>query len=366
MAIVKEITADLIKKSGETISAGQSTKLEVGIKTYTAQFPTGRASGNDTTGDFQVTDLYKNGLLFTAYNMSSRDSGSLRSMRSNYASSSSSSNILSTARNTISSTVSKLSNGLISNNNSGTISKAPIANILLPRSKSDVDTSSHRFNDVQESLISRGGGTATGVLSNIASTAVFGALESITQGIMADNNEQIYTTARSMYGGAENRTKVFTWDLTPRSTEDLMAIINIYQYFNYFSYGETGKSQYAAEIKGYLDDWYRSTLIEPLSPEDAAKNKTLFEKMTSSLTNVLVVSNPTIWMVKNFGATSKFDGKTEIFGPCQIQSIRFDKTPNGNFNGLAIAPNLPSTFTLEITMREIITLNRASLYAGTF
>ena len=274
MAIVKEITADLIKKSGEKISAGQSTKSEVATKTYTAQFPTGRASGNDTTGDFQVTDLYKNGLLFTAYNMSSRDSGSLRSMRSNYSSSSSS--ILSTARNTISSTVSKLSNGLISNNNSGTISKAPVANILLPRSKSDVDTSSHRFNDVQESLISRGGGTATGVLSNIASTAVFGALESITQGIMADNNEQIYTTARSMYGGAENRTKVFTWDLTPRSTEDLMAIINIYQYFNYFSYGETGKSQYAAEIKGYLDDWYRSTLIEPLSPEDAAKNKTLF------------------------------------------------------------------------------------------
>ncbi|MFP9216715.1 baseplate tail-tube junction protein, partial [Enterococcus faecalis] len=90
----------------------------------------------------------------------------------------------------------------------------------------------------------------------------------MTQGIMAYNNEQIYTTARSMYGGAENRTKVFTWDLTPRSTEDLMAIINIYQYFNYFSYGETGKSQYAAEIKGYLDDWYRSTLIEPLSPED--------------------------------------------------------------------------------------------------
>lgn len=364
MAIVKEMTTDLIKKSGEKISAGQSTKSEVVTKTYTAQFPAGRASGNDTTGDFQVTDLYKNGLLFTAYNMSSRDSGSLRSMRSNYSSSSSS--ILSTARNTISSTVSKLSNGLISNNNSGTISKAPVANILLPRSKSDVDTSTHRFNDVQESLISRGGGTATGVLSNIASTAVFGALESITQGIMADNNEQIYTTARSMYGGAENRTKVFTWDLTPRSTEDLMAIINIYQYFNYLSYGETGKSQYTAEIKGYLDDWYRSTLIESLSPEDAAKNKTLFEKMTASLTNVLVVSNPTVWMVKNFGATSKFDGKTEIFGPCQIQSIRFDKTPNGNFNGLAIAPNLPSTFTLEITMREIITLNRASLYAGTF
>lgn len=365
MAIVKEMTSDLIKKSGEKISAGQSTKSEATNKTYTAQFPTGRASGNDTSGDFQVTDLYKNGLLFTAYNMSSRDSGTLRSLRANYSNNSSS--VLNIAKKTLSGTVSKLSNGLVSTGtNDNTVNKTPVANILLPRSKSDVDTSSHRFNDVQDSLITKGGGTATGVLSNVASTAVFGALESLTQGIMADNNEQIYTTARSMYGGADNRTKVFTWDLTPRSTEDLMAIINIYQYFNYFSYGETGKSQYAAEIKGYLDEWYRSTFIEPLTPDDATQNKTLFEKITSGLTNVLVVSNPTIWMVKNFGATSKFDGNTEIFGPCQIQSIRFDKTPNGQFNGLAIAPNLPSTFTLEITMREIITLNRASLYTGTF
>ena len=103
-----------------------------------------------------------------------------------------------------------------------------------------------------------------------------------------------------------------------------------------------------------------------MTPDDAVKNKTLFEKITASLTNVLVVSNPTIWMVKNFGYTSKFDGLTDVFGPCQIQSVRFDKTPNGQFNGLAVAPNLPSTFTLEITMREIITLNRSSLYAGTF
>jgi hypothetical protein len=58
------------------------------------------------------------------------------------------------------------------------------------------------------------------------------------------------------------------------------------------------------------------------------------------------------------------DGREDIFGPCQIQSIRFDKTPNGHFNGLAIAPNLPSTFTLEITMREILTLNRGNVYIG--
>ncbi|UPW39454.1 baseplate tail tube junction [Escherichia phage vB_EcoM_ESCO47] len=369
MISVKEIVVDakdLNKAIPVSESAGQSTKTETTTKTYVAQFPTGRAAGNDSTGDFQVTDLYKNGLLFTAYNMSARDSGSLRNLRPAYVGTSSN-GIISDLTDNVKDAVTKFSNGLLpAGANKSTINKTPVANILLPRSKSDVDTTSHRFNDIGDSLITKGGGTATGVLSNIASTAVFGALDSITQGLMADNNEQIYTTSRSMYGGAENRTKVFTWDLTPRSTEDLMAIINIYQYFNYFSYGETGKSQYAQEIKSYLDEWYRSTFIEPMTPADAVKNKTLFEKITASLTNVLVVSNPTIWMVKNFGYTSKFDGLTDVFGPCQIQSVRFDKTPNGQFNGLAVAPNLPSTFTLEITMREIITLNRSSLYAGTF
>lgn len=358
MAIVKEITVDNILNAGEKISAGQSSASYIKPVTYTAQFPSERSAGNDTVGDFQLSDLYKNGLLFTAYDMSSRDSSSLRNLRNN-ANKGSFSSITSIAKSAV--------NAFTGKNLSDTsISKKPVVNILLPRSKSDVDTVSHRFNDVGDSLITRGGGTATGVLSNMASTAVFGALESITQGIMADNNEQIYNTSRSMYGGAENRTKVFTWDLTPRTPQDLIEIINIYQYFNYFSYGETGTSKYAKEIKSYLDDWYKSTIIEPLTAEDAKKKTTLFEKMTSSLTNVLVVSNPTIWIVRNFGKTSKFDGKTDVFGPCQIQSIRFDKTPNGQFNGLAIAPNLPSSFTLEITMREIVTLNRASLYAEGF
>jgi hypothetical protein len=88
--------------------------------------------------------------------------------------------------------------------NNGQVDKSPIANILLPRSKSDVESTSHKFNDVGESLITRGNNSATGVLSNVASTAVFGALDSITQGLMADNNEQIYNTARSMYAGADN------------------------------------------------------------------------------------------------------------------------------------------------------------------
>ncbi|YP_010844098.1 baseplate tail tube cap [Salmonella phage KM16] len=335
--------------SGVKTSAGQSSQSAKIKSTITAQYPSERSAGNDTSGSLRVHDLYKNGLLFTAYDMNSRTTGDMRNMR------------LGELKRTANSVVKS-----ITGTSTNKVDKIPVVNILLPRSKSDVESVSHKFNDVGDSLISRGGGTATGVLSNVASTAVFGGLESLTQGLMADHNEQIYNTARSMYGGADNRTKVFTWDLTPRSVQDLIAIIEIYEYFNYYSYGETGTSTYAKEVKSQLDEWYKTTFLDTLTPEEANKNDTVFEKITSFLSNVIVVSNPTVWFVRNFGTTSKFDGRAEVFGPCQIQSIRFDKTPNGNFNGLAIAPNMPSTFTLEITMREILTLNRASVYAEGF
>lgn len=345
---VTELVEDIKNtwNGGEKTAAGQSTVSTKRRGTVTAQYPAERASGNDAYGDLRVHDLYKNGLLFTAYDMSSRTTPDMRNMR----------------QSQLNRSASSLVNSVLGNEKSK-IDKTPIANILLPRSKSDVESTSHKFNDVGDSLITRGNGSATGVLSNIASTAVFGALDSVTQGLMADHNEQIYNTARSMYAGADNRTKVFTWDLTPRTVQDLMSIIQIYEYFNYFSYGETGNSAYAKELKGQIDEWYKSTFLAPLTPDGADLSGNVMESITSFLSNVIVVTNPTVWFIRNFGTTSKFDGRTEVFGPCQIQSIRFDKTPNGQFNGLAIAPNLPSTFTLEITFREILTLNRASLYA---
>ncbi|AUO78840.1 baseplate subunit [Klebsiella phage PhiKpNIH-6] len=337
-----------IKKSGSKISQGTSNHtLKNAASTVTAQYPAERSAGNDSSQDMRVHDLYQNGLLFTAYDFKSRVSPDLRDFRSAVSKSS----VFDAPEKT--------------NTGSQRLSKAPVANILLPKSKSDVDSVSHKFNDVGESLITRGGGSATGVLSNVASTAVFGGLESLTQGVMADKGEQIYNTARSMYAGAENRTKVFTWDLTPRTPQDLIQIVKIYEIFNYYSYGATGTSDFAKEVKEQIDEWYKSTL-EYATPEGSSKSGTMFESITSFLTNVIVVSNPTIWTVRNFGYTSSYDGREDIFGPCQIQSLRFDKTPNGHFNGLAIAPNLPSTFTLELTMREILTLNRSSLYSKGF
>lgn len=146
MVIVKEIIVDLIKKFGEKILVGQSIKLEVGIKIYIVQFLIGCVSGNDIIEDFQVIDLYKNGLLFIVYNMLFRDFGSFRLMRFNYFFLFLS--ILCIVRNIISSIVLKLLNGLILNNNLGIISKFFIVNIFLLRFKFDVDILLYRFNDV--------------------------------------------------------------------------------------------------------------------------------------------------------------------------------------------------------------------------
>lgn len=358
---IKELTDDssLLTKVGNFVAAGQNAKSkETQTKTLTAQYPAERSAGIDNVDSVEVNQLYQNGLLFTAYEYTSRTSPDLRSMRSREQKTLK--NIMTSSQKILSAVQSVKSGSTASKSDT---TKKPVANLLMPRSKSDNDNTSHKFNDVGESLITRGGGTATGILSNLASTAVFGAIESLSQGIMADKGEQIYNTSRSMYAGADNRTKTYTWELTPRSPEDLTQILKIYEIFNYFSYGNVGTSAFAKQLKEDIDNRYRKTFIKPINEATGTSTKnTTMESVTSFLSNVIVVSNPTVWFIQNFGTQSKFDGIADIFGPAQIQNIRFDKSPDGHFNGLAIAPNMPSTFVLEITFREILTLNRAALY----
>ncbi|QPI13918.1 baseplate subunit [Serratia phage 4S] len=348
MALKFTEMASTFVTNGNPTSAGKSAALPV-KKTNIAQFPAERAAANDAGADLRVHDLYKNGLLFTAYDYSARTTDSLRSFR--------------TSKNTNRLIDWNPISNMLNFGGNAAFDQDAIANILLPRSISDVETISHKFNDAGESLLSRGGNTAGGVLSNIASTAVFGAIESVTQGLMADKGEQIYNSARSMYAGPNNRTKIFTWNLTPRNVYDLIEIMKIYNMFSYYSYGEVGKSKFAKSLKTDIDDGYRDVLQKYFAKDDMKVKTGAMEAVTEFLTNVITVSNPTIWTVRNFGKTSEFDGQTDIFGPCQIENIRFDKTSNGHFNGLAVAPNMPSTFVLEITMREILTLNRNTLYS---
>lgn len=335
-------------KAGVKTSAGFTAKKE--NATLTAQFPAERASGNDANG-FYINDLYNNGLLFTAYDYKSRTTSSMRDFRQKHNK--------------------PQGFGVSYENGSAVFSESKrntafdreaVANILLPRSQSDVDSVSHKFNEVGESMISRGGGTVSGALSNMASTAVFGALEGITGGYLADHGEQIYNTARSMYAGADPRQKNFVWHLTPRSIEDLRNILIIYETFVELSYGSSGISGSAKELKAEIDAWYKNTLLSKTTPDGADMSGTLFEGITDFLSNVITVSNPTVWMISNFGKRTAFEGQTDVFGPAQISSVRLDKSPDGKFNGLAISPNLPSTFILEVSFREILTLSRNTVF----
>ena len=335
------VTVKSLSKIGSTLSAGVSSAQSAINNTIQLQYPSARAAGNDgSSSELNVTDLYKNGLLFTAYNYNSRTTPDMVSLRQNQLSYS-----------TVTST----------STNSAMSSKTAIANILLPRSKTDVDEVSHRFNDVGESRYTRGNNSIGGAISNVASTALFGMLDSFTSGIMSDHNEQIYTTARSMYAGANNRIKTYRWELTPRTVQDLVQIIKIHKTFNYYSYGAIGNSKYAKQIKSEIDTAYNGALNK-VKDDPKQDYKSLMSDVTSFLTNVIVVSNPTVWFVKNFGSSTSFDTQEDVFGPAQIQSIRFDKAPSGDFTGLAVAPNMSSTYILEITMREILTLSRASIY----
>lgn len=354
-----ETETNFINKLGTFVSAGKSSHQEQQhTKVFEAQYPDGRASATDHTDDTRIQDLYENGLLFTAIEYKGRTTPELTDMRGQMQKQ------ISDSIDNAKGIVNKIRGKKTKNKSVGGAIKNPVCQILLPRSKSDNDNISHKFNDVGDSIITRGNGTALGVLSNLASTAVFGGLESITQGVMADHGEQIYNASRSMYNGADHRTKTYTWELTPRNEGDLAQIIRIYELFSFFSYGVTGNSQYAKEIKASIDDWYKNTFLTKVTPENAPSQKTMMESVTSFLSNVIVVSNPTVWFIQNFGTMTNYDKHADIFGPAQISNIRFDKAPDGDFRGLAIAPNMPSTFVLEITFREILTLNRSSLYGG--
>lgn len=360
-------------KDATTIGAGAPSTKQESAGPIILQYPAERDTAVDGNEE-SVSRLYRNGLVFKAYNYDSRTTPDLTAQRTEEQK---------TEGTNVSSLVSgldnikapKFSQSLIQSakasvNRTTTpargskrldgIKKEHVLTILMPRSKSDNDVTSHKFNDVGESLITRGNGSITGVLSHMASHNVFGAIDSMTQGLMADKNEQIYTTARSMYSGADNRTKTFTWELTPRTAADLENILKIYQLFNFYSYGTVGNSKYAREIKAAIDEWYQRTFIKRLTPSDANTSGTIMEGITEFLTNVITVSNPTIWFVNHSTFnTDGFSNSIELFGPAQIQNIRFDRAPDGQFSGLEIAPNVSSTFVLEITMREILVLNRA-------
>lgn len=328
---------DALGFSGDKTKGSNAKKDEPTPASTILQYPAQRSAGRSGPNDY----LYQNGLLFMAYDLSKRSSSNIKSFRNSKKSQ----------------IVGKLDAGVL---------KSTKATILMPRSISEVDAVSHKLGDVKDSVIgkaSRGGGGAGSAISNIMSDALWKMIDNTVGGaVFADNAEQMYTATRATYQGAEKRTKVFSWNLVPKNVDDLKQIHAIYKMFLSYSYGSVGNSAYVEETTRAFHKAYVGLLAGDEAANKSSMDDTLVGNALSFLSNVNVVSNPTVWMVKNFYANdneSKID-LDDFFGPAQIQSIRFDKTPDGHFNGLANFPNISGSYILEVTMQEIVALDNSS------
>lgn len=327
-------TIDLLKRGWDT-AMGNVEEVEYTGRTV-LQYPAQRAAAKDAVSHV-LTDLYKNGLLFTAYDYTKRASGELKSFR--------------------------VSKKRVTGSIQSDAIKNTVTTILMPRSLSDVDQVSQKYADVKDNLALEAfkNGGAEGAISQVASQMVGSAIESVVGGFFANHAEQMYTATRATYQGADKRSKVFTWNLVPKNNDDLIAINLIAKVFKTLSYGKISNSKKLKEEVAAFKEAYAAALRGNRKSEEEVE--TLLGKAADFVTNLQTISNPTVWMVQNFYATTEeanIDNE-DIFGPACITGIRFDKAPDGHFNGLAKYPNISGSYVLEVTMQEIIPLDRGSL-----
>lgn len=301
----------------------------------TLQYPVNRLNLYEEL--FYSVDLrdsvYKDNTIFTAYNMSSRTHSSL------------SSNLFDIA-------LGRDSYGL---------NTETIANIMMPRSNTDVDEFSHEFQTSEASLMSRGNQNVANAIGSGLATMVSGIFDNITKGFFADHGEAIGTPTRSVYKGAEHRTKTYSWRLTPRNDNDLIALLQIMRTFAVLSYGVGHNS---SQVGKGID-----TLIDGIKTYYENKHKVKFEDEFSTTSMdiaeafryVKVMSNPTLWYIRNYNHQSVGMPDYSMFGPANITNIKIDRAPDGHFQGLAKYPNISATYDIEITFREALSHTRETI-----
>lgn len=304
------------------------------------QYPTHRKSIMDhVTYEALQDKLYKSSTLFTAYDVSSRELNTMQEERGWYN----------------------------SGDNFG-MNEKMIASILMPRSDTDIDSVQHEYDTIYASLMTRGGedGLAGGIGSAI-STAVFSIADNLMKGIFADEGESLGTPTRSVYKGSGHREKTYTWNITPRRVEDLIAILTIIKTFTLLSYGVSGKSNLTQEFIGEIMALERKMWNEIRGVVGAEglhnEYKTTLATGLEYLSHVRVMRNPTLWYIRNFvGVESTV---SDFFGPANIIRVDVNHNPDGKFNGLAKAPAHSSSMAISVTFREAISHTRNSIYYPT-
>lgn len=276
--------------------------------------------------------IYKDNTIFTAYNMTSRTHSSL------------SSNLFDIA---------------LGRDNYG-LNSETIANIMMPRSNSDVDEFAHEFQTSEASLMSRGNQSVANAIGSGLSTMVAGVFDNITKGFFADHGESIGTPTRSVYKGAEHRTKTYSWRLTPRNDNDLIALLQIMRTFAVLSYGIGHSSN---QINNYVDMAIGAIRDHWGLDRGGVRDDTTLtsEAILNTFKYVKVMSNPTLWYIRNYNHQSVGMPDYSMFGPANITNIKIDKAPDGHFQGLAKYPNISATYDIEITFREALSHTRETI-----
>lgn len=234
-----------------------------------------------------------------------------------------------------------------------------VANIMMPRSNTDVDEHKHEFVTAQESLMSRGNESIGNAIGSGLSTMVAEVFDNITKGYFADEGEAIGTPTRSTYKGAEHRVKTYSWKISPRNINDLMAIIDIYKTFTFYSYGSGRSSKSVVNGANYLIKQYEDMLK---SGKTGVNDVTLTgSQILETFKYVKVMTNPTLWYIRNYEPGLSQFKNTSVFGPANIINVKINNAPEGKYQGFARTPNYSSSFELEVTFREAISHTRDTI-----
>lgn len=339
-----EPSSERIIRKGIATAAGQVT----GVNRYAAtlSFPADRSAAY--SNNILSAPLYPNGLYFTAVNVSDQKVSSLASYRRGQQ-------LQGTFRQR---------DGLLL----GRSSEQTVASILMPMSDVDTDTLAHNLNTTTQSRLDKGNGDFANIISNLLSDAVAGVSEKITGGALADSGEAIYNAARNSYGGAQLRSKTFSWTLTPKNVKDLKAVIDIIETFQYQSLGMVKESsdtvkkqlQSIADTIGQAANVGKDLAEDKLSLKKTEKYQPIIADAVNFLSNSQVIKSPPLWFIRSYSiADGEFNIGRGIFGPALIESISVNRAKDGKFLGLAEAPNHSQTVVLDITFREVIAMNRS-------
>ena len=342
-----------IKNAGIPSGGAATTKNALTQPIVTAEFPSQRAAGIDNA--YNASSLYNNGLLFTAYDFSG---GLAPGSKDNYRS------LRQAAQNAqqiLSANTGNVRYKQVLNTRSlGTLN--PICQILLPRSLNDNEVNSHRYQDATDSIIAKG-------LSRAVSNVIWGAVESVSGGILADRREAIDIGTKAAFQGSDKRTKMYYNTFVIESRNDLLELIKIYYLFTVLGYGTTSGGT-PAELAGQVKTAYNSMASKaantiapssnPTNPSDF--NNSIGDQIIDFVSNVEVIKSPPVWFIRDFQTGDSLRFPHSTFGPAGITSVRFGRTIDNIVNTLRESPNTPIAVEIEIQFMELIDMRQDSIF----